>query len=163
MALQFQSFMGVMMGKRQVKETLNRIRKLCSRCDFHYEFPPKLFGVEQAILLRRLELPATDDFIHRFTLSESLKYLESFYNDVRAQQKAFRKEDNDLRSKVHSICIVTNMGCVYTKRTRLNPPTYRLYDQVSYEHVLGKKISAVDVQNIFKFKRSDLSNTTPTF
>ena len=151
------------MVKRQVKEILKRIRRLCSRCDLGYELPPKRFGIEQTILLRRLELPPKDDFALCFSLSEALKYLESFYNDVRAQQKAVRKEDNDLRSKVLSICIVTNMGCVYTKRTRLNPPTYRLYDQVSYEHVLGKKLSDVDVQNIFKFKRSDLSKTTPTF
>ena len=151
------------MGKRQVKETLNRIRKLWSRCDFHYEFPPKLFGVEQAILLRRLELPATDDFIHRFTLSESLKYLESFYNDVRAQQTAVRKEDKDLRSQALDMCTKLNMSCSYTKRTRLNPPTYRLYDPVAYEQVLGPKLSAADVQHLFKIKRSDLSNTALTF
>ena len=147
------------MGKRQVKETLNRIRKLCSRCDFHYEFPPKLFGVEQAILLRRLELSPKDDFALCFTLSEALKYLESFYDDVRAQQKEVRKEDKDLRSQALDMCTKLNMSCVYTKRTRLNPPTYRLYDPVAYEQALGPKLSVDQVQNLFKIKRSDLSNT----
>ena len=151
------------MGKRQVKEILKQIRRLCSRCDLGYELPPKRFGVEQTILLRRLELSPKDDFALCFTLSEALKYLESFYNDVRAQQTAVRKEDKDLRSQALDMCTKLNMSCSYTKRTRLNPPTYRLYDPVAYEQVLGPKLSAADVQHLFKIKRSDLSNTALTF
>lgn len=43
------------MGKRQVKEILKQIRRLCSRCDLSYELPPKRFGLEQTVLVRRLE------------------------------------------------------------------------------------------------------------
>ncbi len=55
LALQFQSFMGGDVSKRQFKETLKRIRWLCSRCDFSYELPAKRFGLEQTVLVRRLE------------------------------------------------------------------------------------------------------------
>ena len=151
------------MSKREFKDILKRVRWLCSRCDLSYELPPKRFGLEQTVLVRRLELPPKDDFALCFTLSEALKYLESFYNDVRAQQTAVRKEDKDLRSQALDMCTKLNMSCSYTKRTRLNPPTYRLYDPVAYEQVLGKKISAADVQHLFKIKRSDLSNTALTF
>lgn len=150
------------MGKRQVKETLKRIRKLCSRCDLSYELPPKRFGVEQTILLRRLELPPKDDFALCFSLSEVLKYLESFYDDVREQQKAVRKKDKDLRSQALDMCTKLNMSCVYTKRTRLNPPSYRFYDPVDYEQALGPKLSVGQVQNLFKIKHLELSKTTPT-
>lgn len=146
-------------SKRELKEILKRIRRLCSRCDLGYELPPKRFGIEQTILLRRLELPPKDDFALCFSLSEGLKYLESFYDDVRAQQKAVRKEDKDLRSQALDMCTKLNMSCVYTKRTRLNPPSYRFYDPVDYEQALGPKLSVDQVQNLFKIKRSDLSNT----
>ena len=154
MALQFQSFMGVMMGKRQVKETLNRIRKLCSRCDFHYEFPPKLFGVEQTILLRRLELSPKDDFALCFTLSEALKYLESFYDDVRAQQKEVRKADKTLLLKALRVCTIANMSCIFTKRTRLSPPGFRIYDQVAYEQVLGPNMTGEEVLHVLKINQN---------
>ena len=150
------------MGKRQVKERLKRIRRLCSRCDLGYELPPKRFGVEQTILLRRLELSPKDDFALCFSLSEALKYLESFYDDVRAQQKEVRKEDKDLRSQALDMCTKLNMSCVYTKRTRLNPPSYRFYDPVDYEQALGPKLSVDQVQNLFKIKHLELSKTTPT-
>lgn len=150
------------MGKRQVKERLKRIRRLCSRCDLGYELPTKRFGIEQTILLRRLELPPKDDFALCFSLSEALKYLESFYDDVRAQQKEVRKEDKDLRSQALDMCTKLNMSCVYTKRTRLNPPSYRFYDPVDYEQALGPKLSVDQVQNLFKIKHLELSKTTPT-
>ena len=142
------------MGKRQVKETLNRIRKLCSRCDFHYEFPPKLFGVEQAILLRRLELSPKDDFALCFTLSEALKYLESFYDDVRAQQKEVRKLDKALRLKALRVCTIANMSCIFTKRTRLSPPGFRIYDQVAYEQVLGPNMTGEEVLHVLKINQN---------
>ena len=150
------------MVKRQVKEILKQIRRLCSRCDLGYELPPKRFGVEQTILLRRLELSPKDDFALCFSLSEALKYLESFYDDVRAQQKEVRKEDKDLRSQALDMCTKLNMSCVYTKRTRLNPPSYRFYDPVDYEQALGPKLSVDQVQNLFKIKHLELSKTTPT-
>lgn len=150
------------MGKREFKDMIKRVRRLCSRCDLSYELPPKRFGVEQTILLRRLELPPKDDFALCFSLSEALKYLESFYDDVRAQQKAVRKEDKDLRSQALDMCTKLNMSCVYTKRTRLNPPTYRFYDPVDYEQALGPKLSVDQVQNLFKIKHLELSKTTPT-
>ena len=43
------------MSKRQLKEIFKRIRWLCSRCDFSYELPAKRFGLEQTVLVRRLE------------------------------------------------------------------------------------------------------------
>ena len=150
------------MGKREFKDMIKRVRRLCSRCDLSYELPPKRFGVEQTILLRRLELPPKDDFALCFSLSEALKYLESFYDDVRAQQKAVRKEDKDLRSQALDMCTKLNMSCVYTKRTRLNPPSYRFYDPVDYEQALGPKLSVDQVQNLFKIKHLELSKTTPT-
>ena len=55
LALQFQSFMGGDVSKRQLKEIFKRIRWLCSRCDFSYELPAKRFGLEQTVLVRRLE------------------------------------------------------------------------------------------------------------
>ena len=143
-----------MMGKRQVKETLNRIRKLCSRCDFHYEFPPKLFGVEQTILLRRLELSPKDDFALCFTLSEALKYLESFYDDVRAQQKEVRKADKTLLLKALRVCTIANMSCIFTKRTRLSPPGFRIYDQVAYEQVLGPNMTGEEVLHVLKINQN---------
>ena len=152
------------MSKRQFKDTVKRIRWLCLRCDINYELTSKSFGEEQAILLWCPESESDPNGVaDSYLLSAGLAFLESFYDDLRLIQKELRKADKDLRSQVLYLCTKVNMACAYTKRTRLNPPTYRLYDQVSYEHVLGKKISAVDVQNIFKFKRSDLSNTTPTF
>ena len=150
------------MGKRQVKEILKQIRRLCCRCDLGYELPPKRFGVEQTILLWRLELPLKDDFALCFSLSEALKYLEGFYDDVREQQKAVRKEDKDLRSQALDMCTKLNMSCVYTKRTRLNPPSYRFYDPVDYEQALGPMLSVDQVQNLFKIKHLELSKTTPT-
>ena len=151
------------MGKRQVKERLKRIRRLCSRCDLGYELPPKRFGVEQTILLRRLELSPKDDFALCFSLSEALKYLESFYDDVRAQQKEVRKEDKDLRSQALDACTRLSMACSYTKRTRLNPPNYKIYDLIEYANVLGPKLSVDEVQNLFKIKHLELSSITPPF
>ena len=146
------------MGKRQVKETLKRIRWLCLRCDINYELTSKSFGEEQAILLW---LPEADPngVAGSYLLSAGLAFLESFYDDLRLIQKELRKADKDLRSQVLYLCTKVNMACAYTKRTRLNPPTYRLYDPVAYEQVLGPKLSVDQVQNLFKIKRSDLSNT----
>ena len=148
------------MSKRQFKETLKRIRWLCSRCDFSYELPAKRFGLEQTVLVRRLELPSKAIALC-FILSEGLKYLEGFYNDVRAQQKAFRKEDKFHQSRILDSCTKLGMACSYTKRTRLNPPSYRIYDPAEYANVLGPKFSVDEVQSLFKIERSDLSNTTP--
>ena len=52
----FQSFKEDDVSKRQLKETLKRIRWLCSRCDLGYEQPPKRFGWKGVVLVRRLEL-----------------------------------------------------------------------------------------------------------
>ena len=160
LALQFQSFMGGDVSKRQLKEIFKRIRWLCSRCDFSYELPAKRFGLEQTVLVRRLELPPKAIALC-FSLSEGLKYLEIFYNDVRTQQKAFRKEDKFQQSRILDSCTKVGMACSYTKRTRLNPPSYRIYDPAEYANVLGPKFSVDEVQSLFKIERSDLSNTTP--
>ena len=149
------------MGKRQVKETLNRIRKLCSRCDFHYEFPPKLFGVEQAILLRRLELPPKDDFALCFTLSEALKYLESFYDDVREQQKAVRKGDKVFRYQVIEACTKLGMRCVFNKRTRLNPPSFKIYNPDEYQEALGPSLSVNAVRSLLQIKHCGIYGIIP--
>ncbi len=142
------------MGKRQVKEILKQIRRLCSRCDLGYELPPKRFGVEQTILLRRLELSPKDDFALCFTLSEALKYLESFYDDVRAQQKEVRKLDKALRLKALRVCTIANMSCIFTKRTRLSPPGFRIYDQVAYEQVLGPNMTGEEVLHVLKINQN---------
>ena len=149
------------MSKRELKETLNRIRKLCSRCDINYELTSKSFGEEQAILLW---LPEADPngVAGSYLLSAGLAFLESFYDDLRLIQKELRKADKFLRSQVLYLCTKVNMACAYTKRTRLNPPTYRLYDPVAYEQALGPKLSVDQVQNLFKIKHLELSKTTPT-
>ena len=146
------------MSKRELKERVKRIRWLCSRCDINYELTSKSFGEEQAILLW---LPEADPngVAGSYLLSAGLAFLESFYDDLRLIQKELRKADKILRSQVLYLCTKVNMACAYTKRTRLNPPTYRLYDPVAYEQVLGPKLSVDQVQNLFKIKRSDLSNT----
>jgi len=146
------------MGKRQVKETLKRIRWLCLRCDINYELTSKSFGEEQAILLWRPESDP-NGVADSYLLSAGLAFLESFYDDLRLIQKELRKADKFLRSQVLYQCTKVNMACAYTKRTRLNPPTYRLYDPVDYEQALGPKLSVDQVQNLFKIKRLDLSNT----
>ena len=148
------------MSKRQFKDTVKRIRWLCLRCDINYELTSKRFGEEQAILLWCPESESDPSGVaDSYLLSAGLAFLESFYDDLRLIQKELRKADKDLRSQVLYLCTKVNMACAYTKRTRLNPPTYRLYDPVAYEQALGPKLSVDQVQNLFKIKRSDLSNT----
>jgi len=145
-------------SKREFKDAVKRIRWLCSRCDINYELTSKSFGEEQAILLWRPESDP-NGVADSYLLSAGLAFLESFYDDLRLIQKELRKADKFLRFQVLYLCTKVNMACAYTKRTRLNPPTYRLYDPVDYEQALGPKLSVDQVQNLFKIKRSDLSNT----
>lgn len=147
------------MSKRQFKEALKRIRWLCSRCDLSWELPPKRFGSEQTVVVRRLEFQPKDDFALGFPISEGIKYLESFYSDVRAQQKLDRKKDKAFRYQVLEKCRKAGMGCLFTKRTRLNPPGFRIYDPVDYERVLGPKLTADEVRNLFKIRHLELSST----
>ena len=150
------------MSKRLFKDTIKRIHWLCSRCDLSYDLPPKSFGLEQTILLQYMELPPKEIPLC-LTLSEALKYLESFHSDVRAQQKLVRKKDKAFRSQVLDACTRLSMACSYTKRTRLNPPSYRIYDPAEYANVLGPKLSVDEVQNLFKIKHLELSSITPPF
>jgi hypothetical protein len=149
------------MNKRKLKNILKRVSWLCFRCDFNYELPAKQFGLEQTILLKRTELPATDDALC-YPLSEALKYLEGFYNDVRTEQKALRKEDKALRSQIVQLCTKGAMICSFTKRTRLNPPSVRIYELANYEKALGPKISVDEIRDIIKRMHEELSNNTPT-
>ena len=150
------------MGKRQVKETLKRIRWLCLRCDINYELTSKRFGEEQAILLWRPESDP-NGVADSYLLSAGLAFLESFYDDLRLIQKEHRKADKFLWSQVLDACTRLSMACSYTKRTRLNPPNYKIYDPAEYANVLGPKLSVDEVQNLFKIKHLDLSSITPTF
>jgi len=150
-------------SKRQFKDTVKRIRWLCLRCDINYELTSKSFGEEQAILLWCPESESDPNGVaDSYLLSAGLTFLESYYDDLRLIQKELRKADKFLRSQVLFLCTKVNMGCVYTKRTRLNPPSYRFYDLADYEQVLGLKFSVDEVKSLFKTKPSDLSNTTPT-
>ena len=147
------------MSKKEFKDILKRVCWLCFRCDFSYEFLAKQFGSEQTILLRRTELPATDDALC-YPLSEALKYLEGFYNDVRTEQKVLRKEDKALRSQVKNMCTKGSMGFSFTKRTRLNPPSFRIYELANYEQALGPKFSVDEIRDIIKSMHEELSSNT---
>lgn len=151
------------MSKRLFKDTIKRVRWLCSRCDLGYELPPKRFGVEQTILLRRLELPPKDDFALCFSLSEALKYLESFYDDVRAQQKSVRKADKVFRYQVIEACTKIGMCCFFTKRTRLNPPGFKIYNPDEYEAALGPNLSAKAVRALLHIEHCGISGIIPPF
>ena len=144
------------MSKRLFKETLKRIRWLCSRCDLSYDLLPKSFGLEQIVPVRRLVFPPKDDFRLCFSLSEELKYLDSFHSDVKAQQKLLRKKDKAFRSQVLEACTKVGMGCFFTKRTRLNPQTYRIYDAVEHEQVLGPNLSASDVWHVLSINHNQV-------
>jgi len=148
-------------SKRELKEILKRIRRLCCRCDLGYELPPKRFGIEQTILLRRLELPPKDDFALCFTLSEALKYLESFYDDVRAQQKEVRKADKVFRYQVIEACTKLGMRCVFNKRTRLNPPSFKIYNPGEYQEALGPSLSVNAVRSLLQIKHCGIYGIIP--
>ena len=138
------------MGKRQVKETLKRIRWLCLRCDINYELTSKSFGEEQAILLWCPESESDPNGVaDSYLLSAGLTFLESFYDDLRLIQKEHRKADKFLWSQVLDACTRLSMACSYTKRTRLNPPNYKIYDPAEYANVLGPKLSVDEVQSLF--------------
>ena len=149
------------MGKRQVKETLKQIRRLCSRCDLSYELPPKQLGQEQTILIRRLELPPKDDSTVCFPISQSIKYLESYYNDVREQQKEVRKADKVFRYQVIEACTNLGMRCVFNKRTRLNPPSFKIYNPDEYQEALGPSLSVNAVRSLLQIEHCGIYGIIP--
>jgi hypothetical protein len=149
-----------MMSKRELKNILKRVRWLCFRCDFNYELTAKQFGLEQTVLLRRKEQPATDDPLC-YPLSEALKYLEGFYNDVRTEQKLIRKEDKALRSQIVQLCTKGAMICSFTKRTRLNPPSVRIYELANYEQALGPKHSFDTIRKLLEEINQKASSSSP--
>ena len=140
-----------MMDKRFAKDTIKRIHRRIFQCDLNYELPPKRFGLEQVVLLCRMESDP-NDIADCYSLYDWFTYLESFYTPIRLIQKLLCKKDKAFRSQVCDFSTKAGLGGEFNKRTRLSPRTIGFKTQLFMLKHQGQFLASKRVRISLKLK-----------